>query len=229
MDFGASNYLGNLAPQYAFANGPKVVMDMPPFLGHPTISYWVISPNNRAARFVLDGSHCVDPYYLPMQFSWGGWTAADFDLNWTNPIFTASGMFATRIFPLGSYVIGLQVNDPIVNDKPYYFPLQVITAGQAVDMIIPDIQSSGMPDSQKQVLIRVLSTAEALFNRGNMVQGCFALEAYQRLVKSLHLGWPGSAFTDNLTQQAQDIIDVFKNELHHGKRNGFRDSLPTLR
>lgn len=212
VDFGASNYLGNLAPQYAFSPGPKVVIDIPPFLGQPSNAYWLISPNNRTARLVLDGSQCVDPFYLPMHFSWAGWTEADFDFNWTDPIFTDTGMFAVHVFPLGSYIIGLQVNDPIVNGKPYYFPLQVITAGQAVDMIIPNIQNSGIPDPQKQVLIRELSTAETLFNRGYMARGCFELKVCQRFFKSLHLD---STVTDYFDQQTQDIIDAFRNQRHH--------------
>ncbi|HKW30160.1 MAG TPA: hypothetical protein VJT54_12555 [Verrucomicrobiae bacterium] len=211
VDFGDSNYLGNLAPQYGFANGPKAVMVFPPVIGmNVPIGYTVISPNNRTARFVFDGSHCVDPFYLPMQYFWTGWAGYS---GVGDPIFTDTGMKATNVFELGPYFIRLQVNDIIANGQPFYFSLQVITAGQAVDLLISDVQSSGIPEHNKRVLVRVLSTAAALFNHGDMLRGRTELEVYQKLVESLHLD---STLTYNLTQPAQDIIDVFEKELRHG-------------
>jgi hypothetical protein len=202
VDFGDSNYIGNLAPQYELANGPKVVMVFPPINGYPSRSYFVISPNNRNARFDFDGSHCVDPFYLPMQFFWTGW--AGYDLSGT-PIFADTGMDAVNVFAIGSYTIRLQVNDIIENGQPFYFGLQVITAGQAADTIISDIQSSGISEYKKRVLIRVLSTAEALFNHGHMVRGRFELEVYKNIVRASHFD---STLTFNLLQPAQDIIDA---------------------
>lgn len=224
VDFGDSNYLGNLAPQYGFANGPKAVMVFPPPYGMNVANgYTVISPNNRTARFVFDGSHCVDPFYLPMQFFWNGW--AGYDVSGT-PIFADTGMYAAHVFTIGSYTISLQVNDIIANGQPFYFGLQVITAGQAVNSIISDLQSSGIPEYRKRVLTHVLSTASALFNQGDMIRGCVELEVYQKMVESLHLD---STLTYNLTQPAQDIIDVFKNEPRNAKGNGLGNSLGARR
>jgi hypothetical protein len=50
-------------------------MNFPPVTGdiNPN-GFTVISPNNRTAKVVLDGSLCTDPYYLPMQFFWTCYT-----------------------------------------------------------------------------------------------------------------------------------------------------------
>jgi len=214
VDFGESNYLGNLAPQYGFANGPTAVMIFPPPQGMNIAGgYTVISPNNRTARFVFDGSHCTDPFYLPMQYFWTGWAGY---LMQGAPVFTNTGILATNVFALGPYVICLEVNDSIANGKPLYFTLQVITAGQAVNSIISDIQSSTMPKNKMRLLTDVLSTAAGLFNHGQMARGCFELEVYKKLVSASHFN---SAMTFYLSQPAQDILDAFSFD-DHGRGRG---------
>jgi hypothetical protein len=209
VDFGESNYLGNLAPQYYAVNGPKVVMNFPPVIGDRVANgYTLISPNNHNAKFVFDGSHCEDPFYLPMQFFWTGWAGY---VDAGTPVFTGKGMLETNVFELGPYLIRLQVNDSIVNGQPFYFYLSVITASEAVNLLISDIQNSVLTTNQRRIVIRVLSKAAVQFDKGHMAQGCSELEVYKILVKTLHFDSP---LTHNLTQPAQDIISAFSFDDH---------------
>jgi hypothetical protein len=207
VDFDGSNYIGNLVPSFYFANGPTVVMKFPPVKGmvNPN-GYTVISPNNRTAKVVLDGSLCTDPYYLPMQFFWAGYT--NWPLDSSTLAFTDTNMIATNILTIGLYTVRLQVDDSVVNGWPFYFYVNVITAGQAIDSFVSDLRASTIPSNKKQILISMLSTSVTLFNRGQMAQGCAKLEEYKKLVKAFHLD---SAETAWLLQPAQDILDAFNN------------------
>lgn len=203
-DFGDGNYyIGNLAPQYAFAQGPKATMIFPPAMGENTVDgYTAISPNNRTVKYVFDGSHCTDPFYLPMNYLWSGWSG---DYASGVPIFTSTNIMAKHVFELGTYIISLQADDIIANGQPFYFYLQVITAGQAVDSLISGIQTTPIPKYKERVLINVLSSAKTLFNHGAMVWGCFELENYKNIVRSSHFG---SNLTSYLLQPAQLITDA---------------------
>jgi hypothetical protein len=203
VDFGSSNYIGNLAPQYAFANGPTAIADSPTAYPNTEYSYTAIALNNRTASVVFDGSHSMDPFYLPIQYFWTGWAGI---YAGGDSIFTSTNVLTTNVFELGSYIIGLQASDSIADGQPHYLDLQVITAGQTVSALISNIQTTPMPKFQKQVLINVLSTAAKGFNRGNMNQGRFELEFYEQLVRASHFD---STLTFFLLQPAQQIIDAF--------------------
>jgi hypothetical protein len=205
VDFGDSNYLGHLAPQYLFAIGPTVEMDFPPVLDEEGLehTYIVISPNNHNATFAFNGSHCTDPFYLPMKYDWTCWTGY---FAQGNPIFTARGELTAHVFNLGAYVITLQASDSITSSYPYYFYVNVITASQAINTLITEINGSVLTDNQKRGLVYVLSNAAVQFDDGHMAQGCAELGTYERLVEAMHLN---STVVPYLTQPAQDILNAF--------------------
>ena len=203
INFGESNYWGNLDPQYRSVNGPTATMHFPPARGQNTaIGYTVIAPNNRTIAFVCDGSYCTDPFYLPIQYHW---TAYDF-ANQSVPVFTGDGVLATNSFKIGTYAINLELSDAIATNSWYYFYLVVITPGQAVDSIISDVQSAGWPNAKKKAFLNMLFDAERLFNIGAMGMGCDRLKAYMQLVKAAHFD---RAETSYLLQEVQNIIDAF--------------------
>jgi hypothetical protein len=205
VDFGESNYLGNLTPQYAFAKGPTAKVIIPTPLGPNTANgYTAISPNNHTAKLVFDGSHCTDPYYLPMQYSWVGY-AGYYSLDPSVIIFTATNVMATNVFSLGYYNISLQARDVVAAGDPFYINLQVITAGKAVDLFIPLLQAESLSDNTKQVMTKVLSNAASLFNHGLMEPGCAELEFYEQMVKAAQLN---SRETTYLLRPMQDVIDA---------------------
>lgn len=211
VDLEEGSYLGQLAPEYAFANGPTAKMIFPPPIGmNLSWGYTVISPNNRTAKFFLDSSNCTDPFYLPMQFSWVGYVGWDADPSAI--LFTDTNAMTTKVFNLGAYIISLQASDSIATGQPFYFYINVITAGQAVDSFIAILKTASIPENRKRVLIKVLSEAARFFDHGKMKAGCAQLETYMRLVKTSH---HDSQLTSNLLRPAQDVIDAFQSP-HHG-------------
>ena len=199
-----TNYLGNLTPQYATANGPTVR----PVAGPPLIAtnyygneYYVLSKDNRAARVVLDGSASTDPFYLPMGYSWqvSTWDAAN------RLVFAGKGMLLKRDFLVGTYAALLQADDGIATGPTSGFYLHVITASQAVAFAGITVSNSNMSAPQAQSLNSLLKTATTEFDHGRMSQGCFVLQEYLSLVKKFHSDPETTAY---LSQYAQRIIDT---------------------
>jgi hypothetical protein len=209
VDFGASNYLGNLAPQYDFATGPQAMMVFPPLAnGFVSDGYQLIAPDNRKIKVVLDGSHCRDPFYLPMEYNWQGWAGYTMD---GTPVFTATNMMATNVFAVGSYTIQLQANDVIHDGQPFYFYVVVQTAAQAVSGIIENLKYSAVPPNKQALMVGVLTRAARAFKQGEMGSGVNSLKEFERLVKKLNFDSRSTAY---FLKVAQDIIDALKPPAH---------------
>ena len=203
VDFGDSSYIGNLAPQYA--GGPHATVVIPEVM-FPSVQngYTVVTGSKGTAKFVLDGSACKDPYYLPMKYSWSLWEVYNgFALS--IPIFPGTNMMETHVFAPGLYSIALQADDIIANGQPFYYNLRVATPGQASEAIIYNMQYWPTPKAQERVLTDILSLAASNFNKGNYGQGCFDLELFEFSVRASHLN---SAMTSYLLQSAQAITDA---------------------
>ncbi len=209
VDYGDSNFVANIEPNYESARGPKAAIAFPPVFGNVIIqdSISVVSPNNRNIKYVLDGSHCADPFYLPIQCSWQGWPMDSFG---DNLYFTNSGVLATNTFDIGSYIISLQASDVIASGEPFYFQLYVRTAGQVVRSMIGILQGAAVPAHQKKILNTVLAISATQFDQGHMAQGCAALELFKRLRGEFHL----NKGVDYYSYEAQFVIDAVKNSPH---------------
>jgi hypothetical protein len=202
VDFGNSNSIGNLAPQGW--QGPFV--GFPDAYGaHSLWNYYAISPNNRTAEVVFDGSHCQDEFYLPIQCVWSAQTAGS-----SKPL-TITNLMTTNIFGLGYQTGTLQMSDGVVSASPVEVYFQVITAGQAVDMAIAALPISGVSPNQRKVMAGILLTAAVEFKRGRMAQGCCQLAAFERFVAASHLS---GDITAQLLRPAQDILAVFNQPQH---------------
>jgi hypothetical protein len=197
VDFGDSNYLGNINP----------IGGQGPFVGYPIIygvhSLWgvyPISPNNRTAEVVFDGSHCEDEFYLPIECVWAAQAAGP------SAPFTVTNLITTNSFTVGFHTVTIQLSDGVLTPQPIDIQFQVITAGQAVDWIIRGLPELS-PKSQK-IMTTYLSAAANDFNQGRMVAGSAHLRAFERYVKTLHL----DDYTASLLlPPAEEIIEAVKN------------------
>jgi hypothetical protein len=198
VNFGDSNYVGNLTPRGW--QGPFIGFPVAYGL-HSLWGYYAISPNNRTAKVIFDGSRCEDEFYLPIQCIWSARAAG------LSTPFTVTNLMMTNIFDIGFHNGTLQLSDGVVSSSPIDINFEVITAGQAVDQLIRALPINGVSPKNRQVMVRLLSTAVAKFNRGQIALGCVQLEIYQLFVKRLHLG---DYLTAQLVQPAQDIIKAFK-------------------
>jgi len=206
IEFNDSTYLGNFEPDYHFVNGPTAKINLPTPIGENIArSHTAISPNNKTAKIVLDGSHCTDPFYLPMQFSWAFYAGDNLDP--AAILFTATNVTTTNVFKLGTYLIVMQASDFLATSKPASTYLTVITAGQAVSSLIPQMQSIPMPEHKKRALTEILSNAAILFNYGAMSLGRAELRKFERIVKASHFD---SRYEYFLLRSMQDVIDAFK-------------------
>jgi len=205
VDFGPSNYLGQLVPAYDFANGPTAKVVLPPdydMVITPSV-YKAISPNNRDAGVVFDASPSMDPFYLPMQFAWTGWDGLVFD---APLVFTNSGVLVTNVFKTGEYLIRLEVSDSIATSYPYYFILEVTTAGQEINSMLAGLQQMSLPAPQRRALVDSLSKAAIRFNRGYITQGCAELRVFKNLLRAFKLTPIALSYFSNKTQF---ILDAF--------------------
>jgi hypothetical protein len=197
VDFGNSNCIGDLTPrgwQGPFVGFPDA------YGAHSLWNYYAISPNNRTAEVVFDGSHCQDEFYLPIQCVWTAQAAG------TAKPLVITNLLTTNTFGLGFQTGTLQMSDGVVSASPVDVYFQVITAGQAVDMAIAALPINGVSLNQRNVLVRILLTAAAEFKRGQMTQGCCQLAAFEQFVAAAHLS---KDITAQLLRPAQDILGVF--------------------
>jgi hypothetical protein len=206
VDFGGSNYISNLAPQYQIANGPTAVIDFQTPIYQQAYDEGLtifIAKNNRNARIVMDASQSSDPFYLPKKYSW---SIFDGDYNGAHTVlFTNTDAVVTYAFSPGLHGLYLQVDDAITSGRPAFTSVEVITPGQAVDGVIQEAQYLPLPENQTQMLVGILSRAQALFDRGDMAQGCFELKYFIRKTESLQI--PGYV-DDFMIQCARRIIAV---------------------
>lgn len=206
VDFGDSNYLGSLTPDYFLANGPAVSIESPglgKLLG-PKYIYTVIATNNHNVRMVFEATDVVDPFYLPMQYEWKGYNNSVY---WQNDlVFTAAGIRAANVFNLGRYSIRLQVRDAILAGPPTYATLNIVKPGQIISDMQSWIQWATIPKAQKRILAATLSIATMGFERGYPNLGCVELELFRKQLKAFKVS---AEDTDVFSDRAQFIVNAF--------------------
>lgn len=205
VDFGDSNFLINIEPDYLFAKGPIPKVVLPPVPGmHITPYYKVISLNNSNAVVVFDGLPSTDPYYLPIEFTWVGWEGSDGE---SYTFFTNSEMRFTRTIDVGFHWVVLNVSDEIAVGHSYYFNLEVVTPAQDVNDMISELQNSSIPAEQMRLYNRILSLAAIQFNQGHMNRGRNYLSLFQKTLKHGSMNATGIAY---FSSRAQFIMDAFQ-------------------
>src|SRR6266705_1508635 len=152
VDFGDSNYLGHITPLWGQG----------PFISYPIIQdfhclwgVYPISPNNRTAKVILDGSHCEDEFFLPVQCVWTAQAV-------NSPVpFTVTNLTATNVFSIGNHTVTVQLSDGVLTPEPVDLQFQVITAGQAVDWIIRGLPVNQLSPKSQKIMTTHLSAATA--------------------------------------------------------------------
>jgi hypothetical protein len=155
----------------------------------------VISPNNSSAAVVLDASLSSDADHDPLQFVWLEDAAV-----------IAAGVLATNEFEIGTHTITLVVDDGKVSSSDTV-TFEVITASDAVDLIVSRIENSALPTSVRGPSLARLKSAMGSFENERFDQGARQLEAFQeKVLKDVAPVDPG--FAKELIVAAEAIIDA---------------------
>ncbi len=154
-----------------------------------------ISPNNRNAVAVLDGSRSSDIDGDFLHFLWR---------EGATPI--ASGMFPTVTLPVGTHSITLEVSDGHDTDTDALI-LLVRTPVEAIQEIIDLINRSALDKKDAKALIKELEQAQKDFGRDKFKDGIKELESFQKKVRD-KIGKDQPALAALLIGLAQEIIDV---------------------
>lgn len=180
-DYADNIFIGQLEPQYDTAHGPTPIIQIenPVFEHFNPWSYAVIAKDNQKAAVVFDGSHSIDPFYLPMQFHWIGLQNSDL-------IFTNNGAKISHTFPLGGYNVIVYANNAFARGKQSNIILGVITASEAVSDIVRAIPYLSVSDQQAKELNDTLSNASKYFDSGNMGFGCIEMSIFIRQLRATH-------------------------------------------
>jgi hypothetical protein len=174
----------------------------------------VISANNSNGCVTLDGSMSTDPDGDTLTYIW----LADLDGDGTKePI--AAGAVVTNCFDLGEHDIMLVVDDGRCA-RTVSLTVEVLSACEAVELLIEKVDNADLGRRNKRPLIATLKAACASFDRGNCVSGVHQLEAFQNKARA-QIGGVNAALADEiiaLTQKVLDCIDCEKG--NNGSGNG---------
>jgi len=174
----------------------------------------VISVNNSNACVTLDGSMSSDPDGDTLTYVW----LADLNGDGVKEPF-ATGAVVTNCFDLGEHDIMLVVDDGRCA-RSVSLTVEVLSACEAVEILIDKVDNADLGRRNKRPLIATLKAACASFDRGNCVSGVTQLEAFQNKVRA-QIGHVDAALADEiiaLTQKVLDGVDCEKG--NNGSGNG---------
>ena len=156
----------------------------------------VISPNNRNAEVILDGSRSRDAEGDVLTFRWSrsGRVVA------TTPV-------ARVVLPVGKHEMVLSVHDGQAGDQDSAV-VRVITPAAATRALMLMVQEADMPAHRERALLATLRVAERSFQRGYMHAAMHQLMVFQRVVQAREGRGIDPATADRLVRAAQHIIDT---------------------
>lgn len=160
-------------------------------------SQLVISPNNSNALVTLDAS--LSSPATGAQFAWfvGG-----------SPFQFAMGMIVTNEFPVGEQLVTLAVTAGTLSSTASQ-AFEVITAAEAVDLLIELVSNSNLDRRVKRPLLSTLRSSSSNFAQGDFVVGVSQLHAFCNKVRSqIEPGDPALAAT--LITACRAIESVFE-------------------
>ncbi|MBI3850375.1 MAG: hypothetical protein HY298_08815 [Verrucomicrobia bacterium] len=154
----------------------------------------VIAPNNQSTSVVLDGSESKDADNDQLQFTW---------LDDTNLL--ATTLVATNILDIGTRQISLVVSDGSDSTTASVM-LNIITLGQAVEILILLVEQADLADKNRRPMIATLINAVDSFDRGNSTAALNQLRSFQNKVQAQIAGLERE-LANQLMGVAQQIID----------------------
>ena len=155
-----------------------------------------ISPNNRDAKVLLNGTRSFDPDGDELVFEWR--------LAGVEPPF-AIGASLTNVFPVGVHAITLTVDDGTSSDSDTIIA-RVLTACQAVEEIA-EVLNRSVPLKNRNSLLAVLDIACASTKAGNFAVATHQLGAMQNHLRA-QASQIGVAVAQDLIKRCQQIIDA---------------------
>jgi hypothetical protein len=135
----------------------------------------VISPNGEDATVTLSGAGSYDPDGDLLSFRWLR-QEADGSLGEF-----AQGPGTMLVLPLGEHNFVLRVSDGIDEDSTS-FEVHVISASQAVGMVIALVETSALAKAEKQALLNMLRSAQRSFDNGQVDSGLRHLAQAQQWI-----------------------------------------------
>jgi hypothetical protein len=169
----------------------------PPVADASATPLLVISPNNANATVHLDGTRSSDPDGDALTYAWS---------EGATPL--AQGPQATAVLSVGEHTITLTVDDGRASDTDTVV-VQVITAGEAVEMLNAKVDAADMGRKNKRPLIASLKAAGASFDRDSFGSGRNQLRAFQNKVRA-QIAPIDEALAASLIADAQMIIDALQ-------------------
>jgi hypothetical protein len=137
----------------------------------------VISSNGTNACLSLDGTMSSDLDSDPLTYSW----VVVLGNGSTVPL--ASGATATACLEVGTYTVRLIVDDGQCA-RSADVTVEIITAGEAIDVLIDKVNNSSIERKNKRPFIASLKAAVASFDRGSCNSGSNQLKAFTNKVRA---------------------------------------------
>ena len=187
--FNVTVWPGNVPPVAVIEVSPLVH-----FQGYTNLI--AISPDNGEATLVFDASKSYDLDDTNFNYFW-----------YTGTNLFSTNAVARRALSLGTHEITLVLDDNFpLGVSRTNVTVEVITASDAVTILIGLVQDSRLSARSRQPLLASLAAAAAAFDRGNLTAGDNQLQAFQNKLRA-HVMPFDAALAGELTQAAQEVID----------------------
>jgi len=160
----------------------------------------VVSANNANACAVLDGSNSSDTEGESLTYVW----LADLDGDGTKEPF-AAGAVVTNCFELGTHDVTLVVDDGHCSATASV-TVEVLSACEAVELLIEKVDNADLGRRNKRPLIASLKAACASFDRGDCNSGVRQLEAFQNKARA-QIGNVNASLADEIVAYVQKVLD----------------------
>jgi hypothetical protein len=167
-------------------------------LDHPV----VISGNNSNACVTLDGSLSSDVEAGALTYAW----SLD-----GSPLPFATEAVAAQCLEVGVHTVALAVSDAGGATGTATETVEVITAGEAVDLLVALVDDSNIERKSKRPFIASLKAAAASFDRGNNTAAINQLHAFQNKVRA-QVGPANPAAAAQWIRLVQAIVNTVAGE-----------------
>jgi hypothetical protein len=187
---------GSLTSSATFVVTVVAPPNTPPVADASATTREVISPNNRNAEVLLDGSRSRD---------------ADGDgltYRWIREGRVVGTTLVTRVvLPVGRHELRLVVQDGQASAEDI-LTVRVITAAAATRALMRMVEDADVPASRERLLLTILRVAEHSFERGHMNAATHQLMVFQKVVQAREGRRTDRATAARLVRAAQRIIDA---------------------
>jgi hypothetical protein len=174
--------------------------DFTPSIVNPVL----ISGNGSNACLSLDGLQSVDAQTPTAQLTYQWFLSP-------SPLPFDTGIQINTCLDVGTHTIVLAVTDPGNLTGTDSLTIDVLSAGEAIDEIISEINDSTIARNNKRPFIASLKSAQASADRGNNTSAANQLHAFQNKVRA-QVAKDNPAEAARLIEVTQAIIDALDAE-----------------